>query len=148
MVYSSARTIPQYLASLPAERRRVVAAVRKIIRANLPAGYRESMSWGMIAYEVPLRRYPDTCNGEPLCFAGLAAQKNNYALYLTCAYNDPKKGAWLRDQFRKAGKKVDMGKSCIRFKRLEDLHLDAIGEVISSTPVEKQIAMYEASRRR
>jgi uncharacterized protein YdhG (YjbR/CyaY superfamily) len=148
MAYSSAKTVAQYLTSLPAERRRVVAAVRRVIRANLPAGYRETMNHGMIAYEVPLRRYPTTYNGLPLCYASLAAQKNNYALYLTCAYSDPKQGVWLRNQFRKAGKKIDMGKSCVRFKRLEDLPLDAIGQFISSTPVEKQIKMYEAARRR
>lgn len=148
MAYSSAKTVAQYLASLPAERRRVVAAVRKVVKANLPRGYRETMNHGMIAYEIPLRRYPTTYNGLPLCYASLAAQKNNYSLYLTCTYSDPKQGAWLREQFKKAGKKADMGKSCLRFKRLEDLPLDAIGQVISSTPVEKQIKMYEASRRR
>lgn len=114
MVRSAATTVSRYLASLPAERRRIMAAVRKVIRANLPAGYRETMNWGMINYEVPLRRYPDTYNGQPLCYAGLAAQKNNYSLYLMCVYQDSRRVAWLRDRFRKAGKKLDMGKSCVR----------------------------------
>jgi len=148
MVRSAAKTVAQYLASLPAERRRVVAAVRKVIRANLPSGYRETMNWGMINYEIPLRHYPKTYNGQPLCYAGLAAQKNNYALYLMSIYEDSAQAAWFRDQFRKAGKKLDMGKSCVRFRRLEDLPLEAIGRVIASTPVEQHIARYEASRRR
>jgi hypothetical protein len=149
MARSAAKTVAQYLSSLPAERRSVVAAVRKVIRATLPLGYRETMNWGMIAYEVPLRRYPDTYNGQPLCYyAGLAAQKNNYSLYLTCVYQDHRRAAWLHDQFRKAGKKLDMGKSCVRFRRLEDLPLDAIGEVVASTSVDELIARYEASRRR
>jgi hypothetical protein len=148
MVRSAAKTVPQYLASLPADRRKVVAAVRKVIRANLPAGYRETMNWGMINYEIPLSRYPKTYNGQPLCYAGLAAQKNNYALYLMSVYGDSEQAARLREQFRKAGKKLDMGKSCIRFRRLQDLPLDAIGRVIASTPVETHIERYEASRKR
>jgi hypothetical protein len=147
MVSSPALTVPQYLASLPAERRRVMSAVRRIIRTHLPPGYRETMNWGMISYEIPLRRYPETYNGQPLCYASLAAQKHNYAVYLMNVYQDPKLATWLRTQFARAGKRLDMGKSCLRFKALDDLPLDAIGAVIANTTVEAYIARYERSRR-
>ena len=146
MAKSSATTVQGYLDELPEDRRAVVSAVREIVRRNLPAGYQETMNWGMISYEVPLERYPKTYNGQPLAFAGLAAQKNHYALYLMCVYADSEQEGWLREEFRKAGKKLDMGKSCIRFKKLEDLPLDVIGQVIAGVPVEKHIAIFEASR--
>ena len=143
---SKATTVAEYLESLPADRRAVMAAVRKTVRANLPKGYRETMSWGMISYEVPLDRYPDTYNGEPLSYASIAAQKNNYALYLMCAYVDPQLVTKLRDGFQKAGKKFDMGKSCLRFKKLEDLPLETIGEVIAAMPVDAYLKRYENVR--
>jgi hypothetical protein len=147
MVSSAATTVAKYLASLPAERRKVIAAVRGIIRRNLPKGYREVMNWGMISYEVPLSRYPDTYNGQPLIYVALAAQKNFYAVYLTCVYHDAKRAAWFRDAFKAAGKKLDMGKSCLRFKRLDDLPLEVIGQAVASTSLEQRIAIHEASRR-
>ncbi len=147
MARSSAGTVARYLRELPAERRAVLAAVRAVLRKNLPAGYRETMGWGLISYEIPLARYPDTYNGQPLCYAGLAAQKSHNALYLMDVYQDPSQAKRLRDGFRKAGKKLDMGKSCLRFKELEDLELEVIGEIISRTPPESFIARYEASRR-
>ena len=146
MAKSDATTVEAYLDELPDERRAVVAAVRDTIRARLPAGYEEAMRWGMICYEVPQARYPDTYNGQPLCYASLAAQKGHYALYLTCAYSDPAHAAWLEREFQAAGKRLDMGKSCVRFKRLEDLPLPVVGEAIASTPPERFIALYEASR--
>lgn len=146
MVSSSATTATGYLESLPPERRKTVAAVRKLIRANLPKGYRETMGLGMITYEVPLTRYPKTYNGKPLMYVALAAQKNNYSLYLTCAYMDEARSERLREAFARAGKKIDMGKSCIRFKSLDDLKLDAIAAEIASTSPEDFIARYEASR--
>lgn len=147
MVSSPAKTVVQYLASLPPDRRRVISAVRRTILANLPAGYQEVMNWGMICYEIPLKRYPDTYNGQPLCVAGLAAQKNNYAVYLTGIFEDPKLARWLRAQFTKAGKRTDMGKSCVRFKSLDDLVLDAIGVVVAGVPLDAYLARYERSPR-
>ena len=147
MAKSGAATVAGYLSELPAERRAVLAAVRAVVRKNLPAGYRETMNWGLICYEIPLTRYPNTYNGQPLCYAGLAAQKNHNALYLTDVYQDPSQAKRLKDGFRKAGKKVDMGKSCLRFQKLEDLELEVIGEIISRTPPDTFIARYEASRR-
>jgi hypothetical protein len=148
MAKSSATTVEGYLDELPEERRAVVSAVRDVVRENLPAGYQETMSWGMISYEVPRERYPDTYNGQPLAFAALAAQKNHYALYLNCVYQDSEREGRLREEFQQAGKKLDMGKSCVRFKKLDDLPLDVIGRVIASTPPEEFIAGYEASRRK
>jgi hypothetical protein len=143
---SKAATVSEYLKELPAERRAVIAAVRKAVRANLPKGYRETMNWGMISYEIPLSRYPETYNGQPLSYAGLAAQKNNYALYLMCTRMDPKLGTKLRDGFKKAGKKLGAGLSCLRFKKLEDLPLDTIGEVIAAMPVDTYLKRYEIER--
>ena len=145
---SKAATVDAYLAELPAERRAVVAAVRDVVRKNLPRGYEETMNWGMISYELPLSRYPNTYNGKPLSYAALAAQKNYFALYLPIVYQDGTQEEWLRDEFKKAGKKLDIGKSCVRFKRVEDLELGAIAKVIASTPPDEFIERHEAARRR
>ncbi len=147
MVQSSAKTVDEYLRSLPDEDRAVISAVRKVVKANLPKGYEESMASGMIGWGIPLSRYPKTYNTQPLAYAALASQKNHYALYLMCAYMDPAQTKALEDGFRKAGRKLDMGKSCIRFKSLDDLPLDVIGEVVASTPVERYIEVYEATRK-
>ena len=146
MAQSKATTVDAYLAELPAERASVIAAVRKMILKHLPKGYRESMNWGMISYEVPLERYPTTYNKQPLAYAALAAQKNHFALYLTCVYGNPEQERRLAEAFSKAGKKLDMGKSCLRFRALEDLPLDDLGQIIASTPPEKMIARYESAR--
>lgn len=148
MAKSNATTVEDYLNELPEDRRNVIAAVRDVVLRNLPDGYRESLNWGMISYEVPLERYPDTYNGQPLSFAALAAQKNYYALYLNSVYQDPEQDAWFREEFQKAGKKLDMGKACVRFRKLEDLPLDVIGKAVASTPPEALIATYEASRKK
>jgi len=148
MASSGAATVEEYLAELPDERRAVVGAVRDVVVRNLPAGYREGMNWGMIVYEVPLDRYPGTYNGQPLMYAALAAQKSHYALYLTSPHQDPAQEAWLRERFARAGKKLDMGKSCLRFRRLDDLPLDVIGELVASTGPDAFIARHESARAR
>lgn len=148
MASSKAATVAEYLEELPEERHAVVSAVREVILRHLPAGYREGMNWGMICYEVPLEEYPETYNGQPLTYLALAAQKQYFALYLTCAYVDPEQQAWLAAEFVRAGKRLDMGKSCLRFRRLDDLPLEAIGQVIAQTPPAAFIARYEAGRRR
>lgn len=145
MSKSKAATVENYLAELPPERRAVVSAVRDVVRRSLPKGYSEGMSFGMIGYGVPLSRYPDTYNGQPLGYVALAAQKNYYALYLMGPYMDAKQGKQLAEAFRQAGKKMDMGKSCLRFKKLDDLPLEAIGRVIASTTPEQLIAHHEAA---
>jgi hypothetical protein len=144
MATSTAATVEEYLAELPAERREVVSRIRDLLKRNLPKGYNESMSSGMIAYGIPLSRYPKTYNGQPLGYVALAAQKNYYALYLMGPYLDPEQAKQLASAFEKAGKKMDMGKSCLRFKKLEDLPLDALGRAVASMPPEKLIAHHEA----
>jgi len=144
MTRSTATTVEEYLAELPAERRAVVSAVRELVRRHLPAGYRETLAWGMIAYGIPLEQFPDTYNGQPLGYVALAAQKQYYALYLMGAYGDPAVDRALRDGFATAGKRLDMGKSCLRFRSLDDLALDAVGATIAAIPPERLIAMHEA----
>ncbi len=148
MASTKATTVAKYLKELPADRRKTIAAVRDMIRKHLPSGYKETMNWGMICYEIPLSTYPDTYNQQPLMFAALAAQKNYSAIYLMCVYSDPKREKQLRDAFTKADKKLDMGKSCIRFKTVEDLPLPAIGKIIASTTPKAFIKAYEASRKK
>lgn len=143
---SSAKTPQEFLDSLPPERRQVIAAVRKVIRDHLPEGYREMMDWGGLVYAIPLEVYPDTYNKAPLCYAALTAQKNYCSLYLMRTYGDAKAERWLRDRFTKAGKTLDMGKACIRFKSVDDLDLDAVGTLVAGTTPEEWIAIYEASR--
>jgi len=147
MTGTAGPTVPQFLASLPPERRKVMAAVRKLVRANVPAGYREAMGYGMIAWTIPLKRYPDTYNGQPLCYVALAAHKTGYSLYLMSAYQDSKEMAFLERAFKTAGKRFDMGKSCLRFRAIEDLPLDAIAKVVAGTSVDDYIARYERIRR-
>lgn len=148
MARSAAATVADYLDALPPERRAVIAKVRKVIRRNLPKGYQEVMNWGAITYELPLERYPNTYNGQPLCYAALAAQKNHFALYLMTVYGDKKLERELREAFKQAGKKLDMGKSCVRFRSVDQLPLDAIGRIIAAVPPDQYIAAYERSRRR
>ena len=137
MVSSKAATPEAYLAELPPERAALISHVRDLVNAHLPPGYVERMSWGMISWEVPLERYPDTYNGQPLAYAGLAAQKHYNSLYLNCVYASKDRTDRLRAAFAKAGKMLDMGKSCIRFKRAENLPLAAIAaEIASATPAE------------
>jgi uncharacterized protein YdhG (YjbR/CyaY superfamily) len=132
-VKSAAATVEAYLAELPADRRNALEKLRAIILANLPAGYVEAMSWGMIAYEVPLAIAPKTYNGKPLMYAALASQKNHMAVYLCGLYCTP--GALDRFKASWKAKKLDMGVACLRFKKVEDLDLEAIGRVIAQTPV-------------
>lgn len=146
MVISKASTVERYLDELPPERRAVVSKVRDLVRRNLPKGYAEMMTFGMIGYGIPLSRYPNTYNGQPLGYIALAAQKHYYALYLMPPYMNGEQGKELAEAFKRAGKKMDMGKSCLRFKSLDDLPLDAIERVVASTPPEDLIAHYEAVR--
>ena len=148
MARSNASTPEEYLAELPEDRREVISKVREVILENLPGGYRETMNWGMIAYEVPLERYPDTYNKEPLMYMALAAQKNHFAVYTTGVYMNPDGEAWVESEFEKAGKKLNMGKSCIRFRELENLPLDVIGKIAGGHTVEEFIAGFEATRKR
>ena len=137
-----------WLAGLPPERTATLAGVRDLVNAALPEGYVERVAGSMLVWEVPLARYPDTYNKQPLMLAALAAQKNHNALYLVCAYTDPARDARLRDAYAKAGRKIDMGKSCLRFRKRDEVLDEAVSEIIAETTVETLIAGYEASRAR
>jgi hypothetical protein len=145
---SKAATVDEYLAELPEDRRAAISQVREVVLRNLPAGYVERMNWGMICYEIPLERYPKTYNKQPLSYAALASQKNYCAIYLMGVYGEGEQARRFREAFEQAGKKLDMGKSCVLFRRADDLALDAVGDVIASTTPEQYIAIYEKSRER
>jgi len=146
MVSSEATTVNEYLAEVSEDRRGDVETVRALILENLPAGYVETMRWGMITYEVPLETYPDTYNGKPLMFAALAAQKRHLALYLTNVAFVRGGEETFKTRYLATGKKLDMGRSCLRFKKADDLATDVIAESISSMPVDEFLRQYEQSR--
>jgi len=144
---SKAKTVTEYLAELPADRRAAIKAVRAVIRRNLPTGFEEGMQYGMIGYYVPHKVYPAGyhCNPkQPLPLACLASQKNYMTLYLMCIYGGKEHEARFRKEWAKTGKKLDMGKSCIRFKKLEDVPLEVIGEAVARVPVDEYISFYES----
>lgn len=140
---SDLSTIEEYLASLPEDRRTVVSAVREVILRHLPEGYSECMQFGMIGYAIPLSRYPKTYNGQPLSYVALASQKNYISLYLMGVYCDQQTADWFRNQYLTRGMKLNMGKSCVRFKRLEELPLDLVGEAVALLTVDEYIERYE-----
>ncbi len=146
---SKATTIEEYLAELPEDRREAIKAVRAVILKNLPKGYEEIVQSGAIGYVVPHSVYPPGyhCDpSQPLPFVGLASQKNYMAIYLMCIYADPQHEARFREEWVKTGKRLDMGKSCVRFKKLEDVPLKVIGQAIKRVPVKKLITFYESTR--
>ncbi|HYD52300.1 MAG TPA: DUF1801 domain-containing protein [Gemmatimonadaceae bacterium] len=145
MVQSGATSVEAYLRELPEERRAVVSRVRELVREHLPAGYSEAMGWGMITYGVPLERFPDTYNGQPLCYIGLAAQKNHFSLYLMGAYTKSAVDAELRSGFARAGKPLDKGQSCVRFKRLDELPFDVLARAIAAIAPEELMALHAAA---
>jgi hypothetical protein len=147
MLTSKATTVTEFLGSLPADRRREVVAVRKMVKAHTPRGYKERYYQGMILWEIPLTTYADTHNGQPLSYVAISVHKTHLALYLMGAY-------WLndlgpvREAFRREGKELDMGKACIRFAKADDLPLAALGKVIKSLPPGLFIMRYEQLRKR
>ena len=147
-IRSSVATVSEYLDSLPPERRDALQQVRKVILEHLPDGYREGINWGMIVYEVPLERCPNTYNGQPLGYVALASQKHYMSLYLMWVYGDKGTEEWFKERYKASGKKLNMGKSCVRFKRVDDLPLDLIGETVALVPIEKFIEHYQQSRKK
>ena len=143
---SEAKTVEGYLAELPEDRREAISAVRRAIVENLPDGYEEAMNWGMIAYQVPLSVYPETYNKQPLMYAALASQKNHMAVYLSGIYTEQGRRADFEKAYKATGKRYDVGQSCVRFKALEHLPLEVIGEAISSLSVNAFIEQYEVAR--
>ena len=143
---SGAGTVEEYLAELTPERRAAVSAVREVILANLPEGYEETMDFGMVSYVVPLARYPKTYNGHPLQYAAVSSEKSYVSVHLMGIYADADSQQWFVDSYRATGKKLNMGKACVRFKNLDDFPLDVIEEAVSRTPMEEWIRYYEAAR--
>ena len=144
---SKANSVEQYLNELPEDRKESLSIVREAIVKNLPTGYVEVMNWGMITYEVPLETFPDTYNGKPLMYVALASQKNHMSVYLMGCYMSPEIRKKLENAYKQSGKKFDAGKSCIRFKKEEDLPLELIGKTIGSMSVEQFIEHYLLSRK-
>ena len=147
MARSEAASVEECLAELPPDRRQAIAAVRSVVLDNLPAGYEEVMQFGMISYVVPFSTFPKTYNGQPLQYAALALQKNYMSLYLNNVYGNEQVERSFVEAYRASGKKLDMSKSCVRFKRLDDLPLDVIGKTIAATSVSEYVRVYEDSRR-
>ena len=139
-------SIPDYLAALPPDRRKAIAAVRKVIRANLPPGFKEGPQYGMIGYYVPLSRFPDTYNGQPLAYVSLASQKRHNALYLMGLYSDSDAAEDFRRRWTEDGRRLDMGKSCLRFQDPADLRSDLVAEVVAATPPDRLIELHQQAR--
>ena len=132
MVRSNAATVEEYLTELAPDRREQIGAVRNVVLDNLPEGYAESMNWGMISWEIPLDRYPKTYNKQPLM----------------CVYVHDGTQTEFERRFKASGKKLNMGKSCVRFKTTDDLPMDLIAYTIASTSVDDYIKSYEAARKK
>jgi hypothetical protein len=149
---SDAKTPDQYIAELPEDRRRVIEKLRKVSLDNLPAGFKEGMGYGMMGYDVPHEIYPNGyhCDPkQPLPFFGFASQKNTVNLYHMGIYADKKLHDWFVSEFPKHSKaRLDMGKSCVRFKKLDDIPYDLIGQLLTKVTVEEWIAMYEKGLKR
>ena len=144
---SDATTVEEYLESLPDDRRQAISRVRRLILSSLPDGYEEAMNWGMITYQVPLEIEPDTYNGKPLLYAALASHKHHMAVYLTAVYADPGGAEAFRRAYAKTGKRMDMGRSCVRFRKLDELPLELLAETIRATPVEEFLEMVGSGER-
>ena len=142
------KTPAQYIASLPADRAKTITTVRALVNKHIPRGYEEGIVWGTIGWSIPLSRYPDTYNGQAICYVALSSQKNYCSLYLMGAYTfgSASQLGPLKAAFKAAGKKLDMGKSCVHFQTPDDLPLAAIGKLISAISSEKWIEIYEQSR--
>ena len=146
MAQSAAQTVADYLAELPPDRRETIETVRQIILDNLPEGFQEAMQYGMISYVIPLERYPKTYNKQALAVVSLASQKNYMSLHLMSVYGNVPTQEWFTERYRASGKKLNMGKSCLRFKTLADLPTELIGEAIARTSVADFLEIYEAAR--
>ena len=143
---SNVKTPAQYIASLPADRAKTIATVRAFVNKHIPRGYEECLVWGTIGWTIPLSRYPNTYNKQPICYVALSSQKNYCVLYLMAAYGSASQLEQLKAAFKAAGKKLDMGKCCVHFETPDDLPLEPIGKLISAISSEKWIEIYEESR--
>ena len=145
---SKATTVEQYLADLPEDRLDAIEEVREVILANLPDGYVEEMAYGMIGYVVPLEVCPDTYNGKPLGYMALASQKNHMAIYMNGIYMDDDLYEKFESEYKATDKRWDVGKSCVRFRKLDDLPLDVIGEAVAAIPVDRFVELAKDGHRK
>ena len=143
---SEAKIVTDYIDDLPTDRKLAISKVRNIILSNLPKGIEEVMNWGMISYQIPIKTYPNTYNGQPLMYAALASQKNHMAVYLSGIYSDEKLRNKFIEDYQLTGKKSDLGKSCVRFRKIEDIPLELIGSAISALDVNSFIELYNDAR--
>jgi hypothetical protein len=144
---SKATTVGQYLKELPADRRAAISELRRVIRRNLPKGFQEGMQYGMIGYYVPHKLYPAGyhCDPkQPLPYVSLASQKNHMSLYLCAAYHNKRENDWFQKAWQETGKKLDMGKSCIRFKKIADVPLDVVAAAVARMSVDEFVEFYES----
>ena len=145
-------TVTAYLASLTSEKRVVIEEARRFVRKHLPRGYAEFMNWGVINWGIPLAKFSDTHNGQPLSYVGLGAQKNYNSLYLMGVYDadgryrSPFSERLLVNAFKKAGKRLDMGKCCLHFKTLDDLELASVAQVIAMSTPREYLAYYKRTK--
>ncbi len=145
---SKATTVAQYLKELPDDRRKTIEAIRNTILKNLDKGFQETMQYGGIGYSVPHSIYPKGyhCDPkQPLPFAGIGNQKNHIGIYLMCMYGDEKESKSFQNEWKKTGKKLDMGKCCVRVKKLDDVALDVLGKAIKKVKLKDFIAQYESA---
>ena len=141
-----AQSVPDFLASLPADPRSEVELVRSVICHNLPTGYEETISKNMVVYQVPIAVYSDTYNGHHLWYVALASEKSYLSLHLMPVYGDSTLSKELSDGFKTAGKKLDMGKACVHFRTAQDLALEVVASIVSAVPMAKWVAMAKAAR--
>jgi hypothetical protein len=140
MKKTNLKTIEEYLEEMPLERREAIEKVRQTLLENLPEGYEEAFNWGMITYQVPLEVYPDTYNKKPLMYAALANQKHHMAVYLTGIYMDENLNQDFENAYKKTGKRYDVGKSCVRFRTLDDLPLPVIADSIKAMDMDEFVS--------
>lgn len=141
-----AASVEEFLEGLTPDRRQTINAARKLVRKHIDKGFKEGFGWGAITWSIPLSVLPDTYNGQPLGFCALGAHKSYCTLYLMSAYGDPKQKKWLAGEFKKAGKKFDMGGSCLHFQTMDDLVPEAVAQVISSLTAAEWAAFYKRTR--
>lgn len=145
---SKAATVDEYIQSLPEDRREAIEAIRAVFKKNLDEGFEEGMNYGMPGYYVPHSIYPAGyhCDPkQPLPFGGIASQKNYISVYLMHLYGETDQAKRFEQEWKKTGKKLDMGKCCIRGKKLDDFALDVIGAAIKRITVKKYLEYYEAA---
>ncbi|MGI9610034.1 MAG: DUF1801 domain-containing protein [Acidimicrobiia bacterium] len=145
---SDAKTVEDYLADLPGDRFDAITQLRETILDRLPDGYEEAMNWGMITYQVPLSTYPDTYNGKPLMYAALASQKNHFAVYLSGIYQDDGRRDSFLQAYKETGKRLDVGQSCVRFRKVDDVPFEVIGDAIAAVPVNEFVSVAKAVRQK